>query len=113
MRTESPHFRPSPPVTRRRLVRDLRGLGIQPGATLLVHSSLRSIGWVNGGPRAVVAALRDAVGPEGHVVIPTGTEANPRTSRAYMACMQGLTPDQVNGSTWTCPRSTGTRRPAA
>jgi aminoglycoside 3-N-acetyltransferase len=58
------------------LARDLAGLGVEPGATLLVHSALRSLGFVPGGPVAVVQALLDAVGPGGTVVVPTQTGAN-------------------------------------
>jgi aminoglycoside 3-N-acetyltransferase len=58
------------------LGRDLAGLGVQPGATLLVHSALRSLGYVPGGPVAVVQALLDAVGPDGTLVVPTQTGAN-------------------------------------
>jgi aminoglycoside 3-N-acetyltransferase len=85
----------SQPVTRRRIVRDLRRLGVAPGQTLLVHASLRSLGWVTGGAPAVVSALREAVGPEGHVVVPTGTEANSKTSRVHQAHIATLTPDEV------------------
>lgn len=70
-----------PPLTSERLVSDLRRLGVTEGLTLLVHGSLRSIGWVDGGARTVVEALRQAVGETGHVVAPTGTEENSLTSR--------------------------------
>jgi len=36
-----------------------------------VHSSLSSLGWVNGGPVAVVQGLLDALGPDGTLVVPT------------------------------------------
>jgi aminoglycoside 3-N-acetyltransferase len=83
-------------VTKGRIVRDLRRLGVEPGQALLVHASLRSLGWVVGGAPTVVAALRDAVGPAGHVVVPTGTEANSKSSRAHQAHIETLTPDQVD-----------------
>jgi len=83
-------------VTKGRIVRDLRHLGVEPGQALLVHASLRSLGWVVGGAPTVVAALRDAVGPAGHVVVPTGTEANSKSSRAHQAHIETLTPDQVD-----------------
>jgi Aminoglycoside N3''-acetyltransferase len=67
---------PTPPptgplVTRDTLAGDLRALGVRPGETLLVHSSLSSLGWVNGGPVTVVQGLLDAVGPDGTLVVPT------------------------------------------
>jgi aminoglycoside 3-N-acetyltransferase len=84
-----------PPVRRERIVRDLRGLGIEAGQTLLVHASLRSLGWVPGGAPTVVAALREAVGRAGHVVGPTGTEGNSKSSRAYRERIATLTPAEV------------------
>lgn len=43
------------------------------GETLLAHSSLSSLGWVSGGPVAVVQGLLDALGPRGTLVVPTQT----------------------------------------
>ncbi|MER5197891.1 aminoglycoside N(3)-acetyltransferase [Streptomyces sp. NPDC002755] len=67
---------PTPPptgplVTRDTLAAELRALGVEPGEILLVHSSLRSLGWVCGGAVAVVRGLLDAVGPDGTLVVPT------------------------------------------
>jgi len=58
------------PVTIGGMVRDLRGLGVEAGDVLMVHSSLSAIGWVCGGPQAVVEALLSAVGGEGTLVMP-------------------------------------------
>ena len=55
------------------LVRELVSLGVRRGDLLMVHSSLRSIGFVDGGPETVVDALLQAVGPEGTLVVPTFT----------------------------------------
>jgi aminoglycoside 3-N-acetyltransferase len=59
------------PRTRESLGADLRALGVAPGMTLLVHSSLRALGWVCGGPVAVVQALMDVLTPAGTLVMPT------------------------------------------
>ncbi|MFJ4712479.1 aminoglycoside N(3)-acetyltransferase [Streptomyces sp. NPDC088785] len=69
-----PAPRPTGPlVTRASLATDLRALGVEPGETLLVHTSLSSLGWVNGGPVAVVRALLDALGADGTLAVPTQT----------------------------------------
>jgi aminoglycoside 3-N-acetyltransferase len=57
--------RPQRPVTRSRLAADMRRLGVQTGAVLMVHTRMSALGWVVGGSEAVVRALLDVVGPEG------------------------------------------------
>ncbi|HZF90706.1 AAC(3) family N-acetyltransferase [Streptomyces sp.] len=69
---------PTPPptgplVTRDTLRGQLRDCGVRPGETLLAHSSLSSLGWVNGGAVAVVRALLDVLGPDGTLVVPAQT----------------------------------------
>ncbi len=64
------------PHTRGSLVHDLRELGMTAGMTVLVHASLSSLGWVCGGPVAVVQALMDVVTPDGTIVMPTMSGSN-------------------------------------
>ncbi|MFJ3230460.1 aminoglycoside N(3)-acetyltransferase [Streptomyces sp. NPDC086787] len=59
-----------PLVTRDTLSTQLRALGVETGETLLVHSSLSSLGWVCGGAVAVVQALLDVLGPHGTLAVP-------------------------------------------
>ncbi|WP_151757999.1 aminoglycoside N(3)-acetyltransferase [Dictyobacter vulcani] len=59
--------------TRESLAADLRRLGLKAGMTVLVHTSLRSLGWVCGSPVAVVEALMDVVTASGTLVMPTQT----------------------------------------
>lgn len=77
-------------VTCADMARDLRELGLAPGRTLLVSASLASIGWVEGGAGSVVAALREALGPSGSLVVPTGTADNSDTSREHLARIAGM-----------------------
>jgi aminoglycoside N3'-acetyltransferase len=51
----------------------LRALGVEPGGVLLVHTSFRAVRPVAGGPRGLIQALRDALGPEGTLVMPSWT----------------------------------------
>ncbi|MCX4975473.1 aminoglycoside N(3)-acetyltransferase [Streptomyces sp. NBC_00620] len=67
---------PTPPPTGPLVTRDtvsaqLQSLGVRPGETLLLHSSLSSPGWVCGGAVAVVQGLLDTLGPDGTLVVPT------------------------------------------
>jgi aminoglycoside 3-N-acetyltransferase len=60
-------------VTPLAIERSLRVLGVQPGGVLLVHSSLSSLGYVLHGVQGVLLALRNALGEEGTIVVPTFT----------------------------------------
>ena len=50
---------------------EFTALGIKNGMVLLVHSSLSAIGWVCGGPVAVIIALQEVLGETGTLVMPT------------------------------------------
>ena len=49
---------------------------LNPGDVLVVHSSLKSMGHVEGGAECVIAALTDAIGPEGTLILPAFTFAS-------------------------------------
>lgn len=59
------------PRTRQSISKDLVGLGIQQGITVMVHSSLSALGWVNGGAVTVIQALMDVITLSGTIVMPT------------------------------------------
>lgn len=67
------------PCTRASLANDLRALGVTPGMLLLVHSSLSALGWVAGGPVAVIQALIDVITPAGTLIMPafSGDNSDP------------------------------------
>ncbi|MGM0493782.1 MAG: AAC(3) family N-acetyltransferase [Armatimonadota bacterium] len=60
-------------LTKDDIVGDLRALGVGPGMTVMVHSSLSALGRVEGGAETVIEALLEAVGPEGTLAMPAMT----------------------------------------
>jgi aminoglycoside 3-N-acetyltransferase len=60
-------------LTKGQLLADLRKIGIKEGDSLLVHSSLSKIGYIEGGAKALIDALFDAIGPAGTLLMPAFT----------------------------------------
>lgn len=60
-------------LTRAEVAEQLRALGVERGGVLLVHTSFRAVRPVEGGPRGLIDALRDALGPDGTLVMPSWT----------------------------------------
>lgn len=61
------------PITKEDLINKFSQLGIKQGDTLLVHASLSSLGYVVGGAEALFLALRDIIGEQGTIVVPSQT----------------------------------------
>ncbi|WP_049573894.1 aminoglycoside N(3)-acetyltransferase [Nonomuraea sp. SBT364] len=85
------------------LRRAFAALGVQPGQVVLVHASLSALGHVDGGAPAVVAALRDLLGPHGTLAVPTGTPANSDTSPCYRAAVAGMSAGEIARHRATMP----------
>jgi aminoglycoside N3'-acetyltransferase len=58
-------------LSRADVASQLRALGIKEGGVLLVHTSFRAARPVEGGPRGLIDALREALGPDGTLVMPS------------------------------------------
>jgi aminoglycoside 3-N-acetyltransferase len=58
-------------VTREDVVAGLRQLGLQAGAGVMVHSSLKSFGRVTGGAPTVIEALMEILTPQGTLLMPS------------------------------------------
>ncbi len=61
----------TPVVTGQDLLTGLRRLDLPPAAGVMIHSSLKSFGRVEGGARTVVEALMETVTPEGTLLMPS------------------------------------------
>ncbi|WP_406015669.1 aminoglycoside N(3)-acetyltransferase [Streptomyces sp. NBC_00984] len=82
----------APSVTHSRggLAGQLAELGVESGGVLLVHASMRAVGPVSGGVRAMAGALRDVLGGRGTLVVPAFTPENSDTSPHYLDRVRGL-----------------------
>ena len=58
-------------ISRDVLVQQLLDIGVQRGAVLLVHTAFSKVRPVEGGPSGLIAALRDALGSDGTLVMPS------------------------------------------
>ena len=72
-------------IDRAGIAAGLASMGVVRGDALFLHSSLKSLGYVEGGPRAVIDALLDAIGPEGTLVVPTYYQPG---GTIYAACQR-------------------------
>jgi aminoglycoside 3-N-acetyltransferase len=66
-----------PPITRSKLVTDLKKLGVTSGDTIMLHVSVKSMGWIVGGPDIVIQALLDVLGKKGTLMMYVGWEDSP------------------------------------
>ena len=64
-------------VSRSRLVRDLKALGLRSGDVTMVHCRMSELGHVVGGAETVVRGLLDTVGPDGTLMAYTGWQDEP------------------------------------
>lgn len=62
-------------VSKARIIRDLRKIGVKEGDHIAVTLSFKSIGYVKGGPEAFIDALLELVGPDGTIMMNTYTRS--------------------------------------
>ena len=58
-------------ITRDRLRSDFGAFGLKPGSLIMMHSSLKSVGWMPGGVQFFLEVLLDYMGPDGTLMVPT------------------------------------------
>jgi len=52
-------------VIKSKLASDLSNLGLTAGDTVMIHVSVKAIGWIFGGPDVVIQAILDILGSKG------------------------------------------------
>jgi len=85
---------------RREIATGLRALGIKENSTILMHTSVRSFGFIEGGVQTLIEALKLAVGESGNLIVPTLTgseKLSPQNPPVFdvlkTPCWTGLLPE--------------------
>lgn len=63
-------------VLKKDIISGLKKLGIIEGDNVIVHTAIKSFGYVCGGPQVIIEALLETVGREGTVVMPSQSWKN-------------------------------------
>jgi aminoglycoside 3-N-acetyltransferase len=58
-------------ITRKKLVEDLQGIGLQRGDLVYVHSSMKRVGWIQDGINGLTDAFLEVLGEEETLAVPT------------------------------------------
>lgn len=79
------------------LIANFEAIGLRSGDTLLVHSSYKSFGGVEGGPQTVIDALLAVLGDQGTLIMPTfnfgfckGEPWDVRTTPSHMGAITNM-----------------------
>lgn len=86
---------PIKPQSQESLVADLRRIGLGGGDAVIVHSSLRSVGKVEGGAATVVRALLEVVGPRGLLMVPNFSYSCTYFDPAFEPSLTGVVTETV------------------
>ncbi|MDF2987961.1 MAG: family N-acetyltransferase [Eubacterium sp.] len=83
-------------------MRELTDLGVKRGDMLIVHSSLKSLGYMEGGAQGVINSILEIIGPEGTLIVPTLTGKREDSSKCppvfnvlETPCWTGIIPETV------------------
>jgi len=75
--TDEQNLENRPILTRTQMAAQFREIGVQPGHTVMLHTSLKALGsWIPGGVEAVLLALLDVLGADGTLMMPAQSSNN-------------------------------------
>ena len=63
-------------ITKEDIIKELKKTGLKRNDTVIVHTSLKSMGYVCGGAQAVIEALIDVIGNDGTIMMPAQSWKN-------------------------------------
>ena len=63
-------------ITKETIVKELTSIGLEKDDVVMVHTSLKSMGYVCGGAQTVIEALIEVVGEDGTIMMPTQSWKN-------------------------------------
>jgi aminoglycoside 3-N-acetyltransferase len=58
-------------ILKEEIIQKLREVGLEKGDAVMVHTSLKRMGYVCGGAQTVIEALMEVVGKDGTIMMPT------------------------------------------
>ncbi len=80
-------------VNKKDIVRALQEVGVSPGGSCIIHSSMKSFGYVEGGPQTVIEAAKSVLTKEGDLIFPTLVQKD--FANAYKNWDREKTPSDV------------------
>lgn len=103
-------------VTQELIEEGIRGSGIDSGDWIFLHSSLKSLGRVEGGAVTVINAFRSVLGQEGLLITPSlsFTACNPEKNPGLKAWNKRTTPSRVgriSDTLWRMPEAARSDHP--
>lgn len=69
-------------ITKEQLIADLEKIGVKEGDSVLVHSAMSKIGYLEDGPKTVVDAFLEVLGSQGNLLMPNSP--NPALQLEYI-----------------------------
>ncbi|GCD77593.1 hypothetical protein JCM31826_10750 [Thermaurantimonas aggregans] len=69
-------------ITTKVLIDQLKAIGIKQGDSVLVHSAMSRLGYLENGPRTLIDALLEVIGTNGNILMPTSP--NPALQLDYV-----------------------------
>ncbi len=78
----------APVIIPSQLAAGFRALGVAAGQTVLLHASVKAVGWLLGGPQVILETLLGILGPRGTLMMLASWEGNPYRMERWPAAQR-------------------------